>query len=229
MPFISTSKQAELLTAVQLNPEILTDDASFVTDIIDRAGRYICDAVGLERYPDGGQGESVSGASPSTDISSLATGEILVSIDGSQFYEISLELANCTTGLLTAAEFQTQLQAVDVGPFKFATVTYANSLYTITSPTYGEGSSVSVSYDTEYEHVAYSLKMSPDFGGEEFAGSDAKAEYDDVTIRLVNHWYNTVGVEGMASFSVQGVGSYSSAGMEPYVAQFIANNRRIVR
>lgn len=233
MAWMSSAKADDLLTAAQLNPEILTDDAAFVTDTIQRAARWLCDAIGVDRYPDMSQGESVSGASPSEDISALSTNELLVSIDDDDYYTISLTLGSLTSGAAIAAEIQTQIRAVGVESYKFATCVYTdhgvNSCYAITSPTYGESSNANVSYDAEREHVAQALKLSTFFGGEENMGSDKLLEFDDMVIRLVNHWYNTVGAEGMASFSVPGSGAFTSYEVEPHVKSFIMNNRRVIQ
>ena len=226
--WMSTTKAAAILAEVQLNPEIGTDDASFVTSVIQRAARFLCSQVHVDRYPELTQGYSQSGESASTDISSLSTNELLVSIDDDQFQTVELTLSNCTTGANTATELQTQIQAVGVESYKFATVAYSGTQYTITSPTYGEGSIVAVSYDTEYEHVAQALKLSPSFGGTEYAGGAGEQEYDDMVVRLVEHWYNRVGVEGMKSFSIPGSGSYTEHDIDPAVHAFILDNRRLV-
>ena len=226
---MSATKASALLTAVQLNPEIGTDDASFVTDIIQRAARWLADQVGVERYPDLSQGYSVSGASPSTDISSLSTNRILVSIDDSAYNEITLTLVSLTSGAAIATELQTQIRAVsDEGPWRFVTVAYGTE-YTITSPTYGEVSAVNVSYSVGYEDVAQGLKLSPDFGGTEYFGGAETDGFDDMVIRIVNHWYNTVGVEGLASYSIPGSTSGSVHDVDPHVHAYIMNNRRVIQ
>ena len=75
MGVLSTTKAAAILAEVQLNPEIGTDDASFVTSVIDRAARWLINQIGLSRYPELEQGYSESGASPSTDISGLSSNQ----------------------------------------------------------------------------------------------------------------------------------------------------------
>jgi hypothetical protein len=225
---ISDSKASEILTAVQLNPEIGTDDASFVTSVIRRAARFLVSQVHVSRYPELSQGYSVSGASASTNISALTENEILVSIDDGNLNTIELTLGSLTSGAAIATELQTQIRAVGVGSYKFVTVTFADSKYTITSPIFGEGSTVFVGYQAEREHVAQALQLSPDFGGIEFAGGDGESEYDDMTIRLVQHWYNQVGVEGMKSFNVPGSGSFTEHDIDPSVMMFINDKRRLV-
>ena len=229
MSWMSSSKATALLTAVQLNPELLTENAAFVTDTIQRAARWLSNQIGVDRYPDLSQGESVSGASPSTDISLLSTNSILVSIDGDDFNEIVLTLGSLTSGAAIAAELESGIQAIsDEGPWRFVTVVYTD-VYTITSPTFGGASAVAVDVLAAYEDVAQALKLSPAYGGTEYYGGENLPEFDDMVIRIVNHWYNQVGVEGMQSFSVPGSGSYTSADIEPSVRLFIMANRRIVR
>ena len=225
---ISDSKAAEILAEVQLNPEIGTDDSAFVTSIIRRAARFLVSQVHVDRYPELSQGYSKSGASASTDISALSTNEILIALDDDNLQTIELTLGSLTSGAAIATEIQTQLRAVGVTAYKFATVTFADSRYTITSPTYGEGSAVFVGYNSEYEHVAQALQLSPDFGATEFYGGAGESEYDDMVVRLVQHWYNQVGVEGMKSFSVPGSGSYTEHDIDPVVMSFISDNRRLV-
>lgn len=225
---ISDSKAASILTAVQLNPEIGTDDSAFVTDVIRRAARYLVSQIHADRYPELSQGYSKSGDSASTDISGLADNEILIGLDGDNLQTIELTLGSLTSGAAIATELQTQLQAVGVGAYKFATVTFSGGVYTITSPTYGEGSAVFVGYHAEGEYVAQALQLSPDFGGTEFTGGAGESEYDDMVIRLVQHWYNQVGVEGMKSHNVPGSGSFTEHDIDPVVMSFISDNRRLI-
>jgi len=225
--WMSDSKANEILAEVQLNPEILADDSAFVVSIIQRAARFLISQVHLSRYPELAAGYSVSGANPSTDISSEANNELLVSIDDGQFYTIELTLGALTSGAAIAAEMQTQIRAVGVTSYKNATVTFADGLYTITSPTFGEFSHVAVSYNTESEDIALALKLSPDFGGTEWDGGTAMQEYDDIVVAIVQNWYNKVGAEGMKSFSVPGSGSYTAHDIDPMVHAFIMDNRRL--
>ena len=109
---ISDSKASEILTAVQLNPEIGTDDSAFVTSVIRRAARFLVSQIHVDRYPELSQGFSESGASSSTDISGLSENEILVSIDDGLLQTIELTLAGLNTGALIATELQAQKRAV---------------------------------------------------------------------------------------------------------------------
>jgi hypothetical protein len=229
MGVLSTTKAAAILAEVQLNPEIGTDDASFVTSVIDRAARWLINQVGLSRYPELEQGYSESGASPSTDISGLSSNQFLIGVDSENWQTIELTLAGLTSGAAIATEIESQIQAVGTGAYKFVTCTYENSLYTITSPTYGENSVVNLDAQSAYEHVLRALTLSPVYGGEENPGGDALPEYDDMVVRLVQHWYNQVGVEGMKSHNIQGSASYTEHDVDPIVARFITENRRLFR
>lgn len=228
MSWMSSAKASELLTAVQLNPEIGSDDASFVTDVIQRAARFITQAVGLERYPHNAQGYSISGSSASTDISNENTNALLVSVDGDDFWEILLALGSLTTGSAIASALQTAIRNIGVEAYKFVTVTHDSGAgtYTITSPTYGESSAVNISYDDEYEDLCVALKLGPVYGGTEYPGATGGDTFDLTVIRLVTFWYNQVGVEGMRSYSIPGEGSYTSDDIPPDVKMFIMNNRR---
>jgi hypothetical protein len=227
---VSTSKQAELLTAVQLNPEIGADDSEFINSVIQRASRFLVSQVHLDRYPELAQGYSESGGSAATDLESTSTNELLIALDGDDYHTITMTLAGLTTGAAIATEIQAKIRAVGTGDYKFITCDYDGSTgkYIITSPTYGEQSSVSVSYNAEAEHVSQELKFSETYGGVERVGGNGDIEYDDMVIALVTHWYNRVGVEGMKSYSVPGSGSYTEHDIDPAVHSFIQDNRRII-
>ena len=229
MATLTSAKSAAILAEVQLNPEIGTDDASFVTSVIDRAARWLINQVGLPRYPELAQGYSQSGATPSTDISGIATNEFLISVDGETWHTVELTLGGLTTGSAIATEIQTQIQAIDDSAYKFVTCDYTNSLYTITSPTYGEHSSVYLEATDDYEHVLLNLKLSPLYGGDEVEGGQALPEFDDMVVRLVQHWYNQTGIEGMKSHSIPNNGSYTEHDVDPIVMKFIGENRRFLR
>ena len=227
---VSTSKLATLLSAVQLNPEIGADDSAFIESVIQRAARFITSQIHVDRYPELSQGTSVSGSSASTDLESAGSNEFLISIDDDSYWNVEITLSGLTSGAAIAAELQTQIQAIAVTAYKFVTVSHSSSMgkYTITSPTFGESSFVSISYDAEFEHVARDLQLSPGFGGVETGGGDGDEEYDDMVIALVTHWYRRVGVEGMKAFSIPGSGSYTEHDIDPVVKMFIDDNRRLV-
>jgi hypothetical protein len=229
MSALSSAKVAAILAKVQLNPEILTDNQSFIESRIDAAAEFLVNAVGLRRYPELVQGYSQSATSPSEDITGLATSEILISVDGGLWYTIELDVTGLNSGAAIASALQTEIRAIDEGSYKFTTVSFASGVYTITSPTYGEDSSVYVEQVTDYEDLAQALGLSPIYGGIEIEGGEYLPLWDDMVVRLVQHWFNQVGVEGMKSHSVPGSGSYTEHDIDPIVHRFIVDNRRLVR
>jgi len=54
-------------------------------------------------------------------------------------------------------------------------------------------------------------------------------EFDDMVVRLVQHQYNQVGVEGMKSHNIPNSGSYTEHDIDPVVMKFITENRRFLR
>jgi hypothetical protein len=229
MSALSTAKVAAILAKVQLNPEILTDHQAFVESRIDAAAEFLVDAVGLRRYPELVQGYSQSAASPSEDITGLATSELLISVDGELWHTLEVPLAGLNSGASIASALQTEIRDIDKGAYKFTTVTFASGVYTITSPTYGEESSVYVEQPIDYEELAQALGLSPIYGGIEIEGGEYLPLWDDMVVRLVQHWFNQIGVEGMKSQSVPGSGSYTEHDIDPIVHRFIVDNRRLVR
>lgn len=228
---MSTTKTASILANVQANIEVTddSDQTAFLTILIDGAARWLTEEIGHIRYPELSQGFSVSGAAASVDISSESTDRLLVSLDGDGFQDLVIVLANCTTGLLTAAEIQTQLRAVGTGVYKFATVTFdaTDTTYTITSPTFGKHSMVNVSSDEDLEHVAVALKLSPEWGGTEYNGGTQLDSIDHMVELLVTSQFNQIGVEGMESFNVPGEGSYKVSDTPPSVLRYIHNHRKL--
>lgn len=231
MSALSASKVAEILAKVQLNPEILDEHTEFVQNRIDSAAEWLYNAVGLPRYPELVEGHSKSKTGASTDITGLSTNELQISINGDSWYTLEITLAGANTGSLIAAELQTQIRAIDTGAYKFATVTFdgTNTQYTITSPTFGEGSSVVVFGAADQEEIAQDLGFSPMYGGTEIDGGEDLPLYDDMVVRLVQHWFNQIGVEGMKSHSLQGEGQFSEHDIDPSVNSFIIDNRRIIQ
>lgn len=229
MSALSSAKVAAILAKVQLNPEILTDNQTFIESRIDAAAEFLVNAVGLRRYPELVQGYSQSSASPSEDITALATSEILISVDGGLWYTIELDVTGLNSGAAIASALQTEIRAIDEGSYKFTVVSFASGVYTITSPTYGEDSSVYVEQVTDYEDLANALGLSPIYGGIEIEGGEYLPLWDDMVVRLVQHWFNQIGVEGMKSQSVPGSGSYTEHDIDPIVKSFIVDNRRLVR
>lgn len=229
MSALSSAKVAAILAKVQLNPEILTENQTFIEDRIDAAAEFLVNSIGLRRYPELVQGYSLSAVSVSTDITSLTTAEILISVDGEIWQTIEIDVTGLSSGALIAAALQAEIRAVDSGAYKFVTVAFAGTQYTITSPSYGELSSVYVEQVTDKEDLAQALGLSPIYGGTEVEGGEYLPVWDDMVVRIVQHWFNQVGVEGMKSHSTPGSGSYTEHDLDPAVAMFINDNRRLVR
>lgn len=113
-----------------------------------------------------GAGRSVSGASPSTDLTAGSDNQFLISVDGGAAQTVTLNLANCDTGEHTAQEMQTQIQALG-GVYAGVTVSYTtDGRYVITSGTSGENSSVEVT-NSASNNVADDLKIGAANGGTE--------------------------------------------------------------
>jgi len=113
-------------------------------------------------------GTSVSGASPSTDISGETDSKFKIAVDGDTAEEVTLDVSGKNTGELIAAEMQTAIQALSGNK---ATVTVAfDSVYTITSGTAGTASAVVVT-DAPSGNIAEELKMGEANGGTETAGT----------------------------------------------------------
>lgn len=225
--WMSDAKAGEILAEVQLNPEIGGDDSAFVVSIIQRAARFIMSQTTRGRYPELSQGYSESGASASENVSAETNKELLISIDDDQFYTIDLT-GDLDTGAKIATELQVQIRAIAIASYSNATVAFSDGKYTITSPTFGEASHVTIWFNTDREDIAIALKLSTTYGGTEWAGGLAGPEYDDIVVALVQHWYNRVGVEGMKSFSIPGSGSYTEHDMDPAVHMFIMDHRRLL-
>ena len=224
---MSSTKKAALLAEIQKNPEISTNNASYVGRLIDGAEQFIVLECRLPRYPELMQGTSTSAASPSTDLTGIDTNTVYVDVNYMGATEITLTLANCDSGANTAAEMQTQIRAADVDSFDEVTVSYASSLYVITSGRYGEDSAINVTFDEDYKHVAQAMKLGPTWGGTEVSGSAEDSPVDALLIRLVETKYVQMSVEGVASGGLLGGVSFSMHDIDPDVARLIRNRRRI--
>lgn len=228
---LSASKASEILTRVQLNPEIGSDNATYVADLIQRAAEGFVRDVRFRRYPELSQGTSIGRAGASTNISGLSSNEIEIAANGSGFEIIELTLAGADTGAKIATELQTQIRAGSADSFDEITVTFAGTQYTITSGRYGEGSSVNVVFSETSKHVAQALNLSPWYGGVESPGSDAKEEADDYVVEVTEILYRKAGLEGIQSGTVPGDISFSMYADElsPNARRILTNMRRIFR
>lgn len=118
---------------------------------------------------------SVSGATPSTDISGGVDTKFMISVDGADAEEVTLDLtadSGLDSGAKIATEMQTKIQALG-GVFAAVTVDYNVSnagKYTIKSGTYGTGSSVVITRAAG-NNVTEELKIGTDDGGAETAGT----------------------------------------------------------
>ena len=219
-----------ILTRVQSNPNISTDNATYVNELIERAKEFIVRECNLPRFPDLCQGYSKSNTSAGTDLSALDTEDLEVSVNGSGYYTISLTLANCTTGALTAAELQTQIRAEDVAGFEEVTVAYDSDdgTYTITSGRYGEDSAINVTFLEDYEDVCRSMKLSPEYGGTEYPGMADSDAAEDLAVMVTEAMYNRLSIEGMG-FGMTSFGTQfnvGNLGLDPAALALLRSLRR---
>lgn len=220
-----------ILSRVQSNPEVGTQDTAYIEDLIESAKRWIAAYVGVPLFPEQRQGYSQSAATPSTDVSAAASNSLLVSVNGGPAYVVEVTLASCTTGDLTAAELQTRIRAIDADGHDEVTVVYnddtaGSEYYRITSGRYGLSSSVVVSFYEDTKHLARALKLSPSFGGVEYPGGVAVEALDDIVVRLVTRRYRQTGVEGARSGSIDGGGNFTLADIDPEDAAVLRDNYR---
>ena len=209
-------------------PQMSGLSAAIQAQIVRDAQRMVTAYLGLPRFPILAQGYSVSGASPSTDLSALSTNAFNLSVDGGVNYEVTPTLASCTSGAATAAELQSTIRAISdtYELFEDVTVTYTNSLYTITSPTYGSDSSIALSYDSGYKHVLQALKLTPEWGGKDYPGADEDEEVYAATLRQILVWANQAkGLEGLSGGTIPGGLSFTVADMDPDVRRVLQARR----
>jgi hypothetical protein len=216
-----------ILSRIQANPEISTDNPNYVNELITRAKDFIIDECHFPIFPELAQGYSKSKAAATEDLTGLATNSIWISANGSGLEEIELTLANCTTGANTAAELQTQIQASDTDGFDEVTVAFADTQYTITSGWYGETSSITVWFDTDNKAVAQAMKLTPRYGGTEEVGSEYNAQIESLTVKLVEVLYEKAGIEGLTSGTIPGSISFAMADLDPDIRRGIKDHARI--
>ena len=128
------------------------------------------------------QATSVSGETPSTDISGGTDTKFMISVDGDTAEEVELTVAGLNSGAAIATAMQNAIQAL-AGNKTGVTVDYnvTNAgKYTIKSPTYGTDSSVVITAPTSYS-LLEELKLGADFGVET-AGTGDCADASAVTI-----------------------------------------------
>jgi hypothetical protein len=227
---------SDILAAVAARIDIdtgKTEVDAMVDQLIAEAEDFVVSYLNLERFPYLAQGTSVSVASATEDISGLANNTLALSIDGSGYEEIELTLASCTTGALTAGELQTQIRAAkDATSSHYwnwlnASVGFASTQYTVTSPTYGPSSNVHVraSQSTEKEVIG-ALGLSPEYGGVELPGGSRDEQLEEVAARIAVNAYRVYNLrpeafERGSSFA----GRQESKILTPYVMGVLENKR----
>jgi hypothetical protein len=118
------------------------------------------------------KGYSLSGASPSTDISGESDNKFKISVDGDTAEEVTLTVAGLNTGALIAAAMQTGIRALG-GKKAAVTVTYdegSNGKYKITSADGGTGSAVVITA-AENGSITEELEIGTAAGGTQTAGT----------------------------------------------------------
>lgn len=188
---------ADILAIVQNTPDIGTDNASHVNDLIALAKTFIVEYCKFDRFPALSQGYALSGSSATEDISSLAGNTFYISVDGSGFYVITLTLANCTTGANTAAEMQTQIRAklatdhTFYHRFRAVTVAWDGTAtqYTVTSPSYGDNSRIYLTHKNSDPYVDEALRLSDVYGGTTVFGAPENDDIERACARVVVQLY----------------------------------------
>lgn len=224
---ISSTKASALLTRTQKNPEISTDNPAWVADLILQATEFAQTKLVLPRYPELIQGFSKSAAGATEDLTSLASNEIVISVNGSSWETIEITLANADTGSNTAAELQTQIRASDTAGFDEVTVAFASTFYTLTSGRYGEASAINITFGEDEKHVAQAMKLSLDYGGTEESGGQEDPAMDTGIVRLVYAMYEQAGVEGMEQGSTPDGMSFTFAEMEVLAKGIFVSKQRL--
>jgi hypothetical protein len=160
-------------------------------------------------------GTSVSGASPSTDISSGPGAKFHISVDGSAAKEVTLTLAGLNTGAAIASAIQTAVRALEGTEFSAVACAYSNSVYTITSASGGTGSSVVITPGSSLD-VSAALKLGKANGGTETQGTGdavniAAATAEEVAAAITakaTGWHATAADGAVTIFSeVEGIAS----------------------
>ncbi|KKN03654.1 hypothetical protein LCGC14_1105580 [marine sediment metagenome] len=218
---------ADILTRAQLNPEITTNDAAWVTDLVARVMRTLVLACGLPRWPELSVGYSKSRAGATEDISGVSTNAFLLEVNGDGPYLIEPTLANCGTGSNTASEVQTTIRAVGSDGFDEVIVAFAATQYTVSSGRYGELSMVNVTFNETEKHVAQSMQLSPAYGGTELRGMAYDQDLEDAAVVLVEALYQGMGIENCRSGSIPGGMSFAQWDVPPFVKHVIANRTRL--
>jgi len=147
-------------------------------------------------------GTSLSGESPSTDISAGVDKKFNISVDGDVAEEVELTLAGLNSGAGIAAAMEAGIRALG-GSKASVTVTYnagASGKYLITSATSGTGSSVVITEAADFS-ITEELKIGTVAGGIETAGTGDVANAAAATAAEIAAVINTdiAGVEATVS------------------------------
>lgn len=114
-------------------------------------------------------GTSVSGDSPSTDITGEVDTKIKIAVNGGTAAEVTLDKTGKNTGALIAAELQSKIRALG-GAAAAVTVGYGAGVYTVTSGTKGTGASIVIT-PAASGSLTEELKLGVAGGGTETAGT----------------------------------------------------------
>lgn len=171
-----TADAPAAIAGTEEEPFLLEDGFTLIVDP-DEAGD---DTVTFEATA----GTSVSGASPSTNISGGPGTKFRISVDGGVAQEVTLTLTGLTTGAAIATAIQTAIRALEGDEFDAVTCGFADGLYTITSGSKGTGSSVVIAPGSSLD-VAAALKLGAANDGTETPGSGDAANIATATAEEV--------------------------------------------
>jgi hypothetical protein len=229
-----------ILTRIQSNPEIGTSNAEYVSELITRSKAFVVDYCRLKQYPELLQGYIKGRVNPTVDLSSLATNELWVSVNGSGFVKITLTLASCTDGVATAAHLQELIRAEQTGVntsaylygFDEVTVEYIDisgedSYFQIISGRYGEDSTIFIDFSDDAKDVCQAMGLSLVYGAEEWPGGANDEDLDTALVLLVEALYVKAGVEGLRSASIFGGVSFTEQDLDPRAKKMLNRRRRI--
>lgn len=162
------------VTSVAFNASGAAQVTSANAEVYDLTG--VGDGGTIIVNPDGNGNETATinfaagyhtgGATMSTDISGGEDNKLKVAVDGDvdsqTYHEITLVLANCTTGAGIATELQTQIRALG-GVYASVTVAFDTDHLVITSVTLGTGSKVRIERSDSF-NITEELDLGPDGG-----------------------------------------------------------------
>lgn len=179
----------DILALVEACPEAATADEAYVAALVESAKAFIVDYCNLPAFPDFTRGRFAGGTEAAVDLTALGANTLRVALHGGAWREVALDLAACTGGAATAAALEEAIQAVADGDYVWSAVEVAWSetaeTYTVTSPVYGEGSTVAVSFDPSTPQVAMAMRLAAEFGGVATPGTGRDAGLDLICAQMV--------------------------------------------